>query len=122
MRRRSKAAVVGVAIILAFIFLVPITQVGFVLAPVPNPCPTTTPESGSMSSCGIAYYLPGHASVTYWLFGVGATYGSVNNTGYGLGFAKCSTLAPPNFANTTKSTVFVRESTSVRLCCSLSKC
>jgi hypothetical protein len=122
MRRRSEAVIVGVVIILAFIFLVPITQVGFELAPVPNPCPATTSEFGSVSSCGIAYYLPGHASITYWLFGVGATYGSVNNTGYGLGFAKCSTLAPPKLANATKSTVFIYESTSIRLCCSLSRC
>lgn len=97
MRRRSKVAIAAGAAILVFVFLVPITQVGFVIAPVPNPCPTMTPEFGSMRSCGIAYYLPGHGSITYWLFGIGATYGSVNNTGYGLGFAKCSTL---NFANT----------------------
>ena len=94
MKRKSKVAAAAAAATLAFVFLVPITQVDFEPAGA-SPCPHYTTEFGSMSACSIG--LTGHASITYWLFGIGATYGSGYNTGYGFGFAKCLTF---NLANT----------------------
>jgi hypothetical protein len=78
MRRGSKVAVVAIAVVLALIFFVPVMQVGFVSAP--YHCAT---EASGITGCG-TLVLPGHASITYWALGIGGTYGSVNNSGYGL--------------------------------------
>lgn len=84
MERRTKIAAAAIAVVLAFLFLVPMMQTNFVIAAPP-------PNCNLRSAFGCVYFAkPGHSSVTYWLFGLGATYGSVNNTGYGLGYATCS--------------------------------
>ena len=87
MRRRTKVAVALITAIVAFIFLVPIAQMWFAYPW--HPC------SPSAMVCDGPAYLGGHASVTFWLFGVGATSGSVDdsgsyNPGYGLAIGTCS--------------------------------
>jgi hypothetical protein len=93
MRRGSKVAVVAIAVVLAFIFFVPVMQVGFVTVLPPTNCHSLYGEM--ISGCGYLY-IPGKASITYWAFGIGGTYGSVNNSGYGLGLATCSTYTGGN--------------------------
>jgi len=87
MRHRSKVVVTVILAIVAFMFLVPVTFMWFAYPW--HPC------SPSAMVCNGPTYLGGHASVTFWLFGVGATYGSVDesgsyNQGYGLAVGTCS--------------------------------
>ena len=81
---------IPLAVVLAFVFLVPVTFMWFAYPW--HPC------SPSAMVCDGPTYLGGHASVTFWLFGVGATYGSVDdsgsyNPGYGLAIGTCSMFA-----------------------------
>jgi hypothetical protein len=78
MKRRNKIAVATIAAILAFIFFVPIAQVNFVQSP-SGKC-TYTDQQSFLCSLTKA----GHASITYWLFGYGGTYGTWTNSGYGV--------------------------------------
>jgi len=80
-RRRTKVAIIGIATILAFIFLIPVVQVSFARPPMTEACASS---SGQLIS-GCAHVLvQGYGSITYWLFGTGGFYGTLPNSGYGL--------------------------------------
>ena len=66
-------AVIGLAIILAFVFLIPVVQVSFARPPMTEACTNT---SGQIISLCSHIQVQGYASVAYWLFGTGGFYGA----------------------------------------------
>ena len=94
MRRRSKAVIVALVAVPAFLFLAPILQVDFVITPPPSKCPSSSGGATRMVGC-FGYYKPGYSSVTYRVFGIGGTYDNVNSTGYSLAIGPTPTVLPP---------------------------
>ncbi len=72
MKGKAKAAIMGVAVVIAFLFLVPIVQVGFsssVLSPA-----SCSNSSGQLTSLCTSVLMHGYGSITFWLFGAGGLY------------------------------------------------
>ncbi len=65
MRGKAKAVIIGVAVVLAFVLLVPTVPVSF-SSSLPNPC-------GQLSLCA-SILMHGYGSITFWLFGAGGIY------------------------------------------------
>lgn len=76
-------AVIGLATILAFIFLIPVVQVSFARPPMTEAC---TNSSGQITSLCSHIQVQGYASVAYWLFGTGGFYSTLPDSGYSLVF------------------------------------
>ncbi|HEV2120530.1 MAG TPA: hypothetical protein VGS11_10585 [Candidatus Bathyarchaeia archaeon] len=70
MRRMARAAVIGVGVVFAFLFLVPAVQVTFSQPPAGG----CTNSNGQLTSLCSSIGGHGYGSITYWLFGMGGFY------------------------------------------------
>ncbi|MDG6985704.1 MAG: hypothetical protein JRM73_03050 [Nitrososphaerota archaeon] len=106
MRKRSRAGVAVIVVVLAFIFLVPILRVDFI---------TYSSPLGNMAT-------QGYASISYWKLGIGGTYNGVNSTGYGFAVGRTPIFPPEQSALTgfggnvlTGDGVFTASASSVQI-------
>ncbi|HEV2226045.1 MAG TPA: hypothetical protein VGR56_04480 [Nitrososphaerales archaeon] len=79
MGRKATAAIVGVAIVLVSVFLVPVAQVSFA-SPRSQAC-TSGDQITSLCSSILA---KGYGSISYWLFGAGGLYTTLPYSGYSV--------------------------------------
>jgi len=76
--RRAFILGISLAVVLAFMFFVPVAQITFSNPPMGTQ--TCTNSSGQLTGlCSSVLLVRGYGSITYWVFGTGGFYNTISS-------------------------------------------